>query len=177
LGAAAMATLEAIGRAFPLDVFGLDFDVDDSGSVVFFEANASMNLFPHPLAEELAYPPSSEARVSENDINKIEAVAWEWAKIADECDCAAELVHHARKTGGAEVTAEDARGASALSGKCRSVRVLNRMSEDEGERAGVDNHKTYFRVDDGKPNMAPPSDATDWYRLASAARQRNGYAA
>ena len=51
-------------------------------------------------------------RVSENDNNKIEAVAWEWAKIADECDCAIELVHHSRKTNGAEVTAEDSRGAS-----------------------------------------------------------------
>jgi isocitrate dehydrogenase kinase/phosphatase len=28
-----------------LDVFGVDFDVDADGRVVFYEANATMNLF------------------------------------------------------------------------------------------------------------------------------------
>jgi hypothetical protein len=109
----------------------------------------------------------SSHRVSENDNNAIEAVAWEWAKIADECNCAIELVHHARKTGGAEVTVEDGRGASALRDKARAMRVLNSMSREEGEKAGVENHRLYFRVDDGKASMAPPSDVATWYRLES----------
>ena len=105
-------------------------------------------------------------RVSENDNNKIEAVAWEWAKIADECNCAIELVHHVRKTGGAEITVEDGRGASALLGKVRDARVLNYMSEEEAKLAGIDSRRLYFRVD-GVGNMAPPTDAAEWYRLAS----------
>jgi hypothetical protein len=108
-------------------------------------------------------------RVAENDNSKIEAVAWEWAKIADECDCAVELVHHSRKANGAEVTADHSRGASSLSGKTRSVRVLNRMTDEEGEGAGVDNYRLYFRVNDGKGNMSKPSGAAEWYRLESVA--------
>ena len=104
-------------------------------------------------------------RVSENDNGKIEAVAWEWAKIADACDCAIDLVHHSRKTGGMEVTAEHARGASALLGKARAVRVLNVMSGEEAKKAGIEQPRLYFRVDNGKANMAPPSDAADWYQL------------
>lgn len=107
----------------------------------------------------------SSHRVSENDNNAIEAVAWQWAMIADECNCAIELVHHTRKTGGAEATAEDARGASALGGKARSVRVVNGMTKEEGGKAGITNHRLYFRVDDGKANMSPPSEGATWYRL------------
>jgi hypothetical protein len=44
LGAGAMRTLEAIRDRIPLDMFGLDFDVDREGRVVFFEAGASMNF-------------------------------------------------------------------------------------------------------------------------------------
>jgi hypothetical protein len=29
----------------PLDIFGIDFAVDPEGRVVFYEANATMNLF------------------------------------------------------------------------------------------------------------------------------------
>jgi hypothetical protein len=108
----------------------------------------------------------SSHRVSENDNGAIEAVAWEWAKIADECNCAIELVHHSRKTGGGEVTTEDARGASALMGKARSVRVLNLMTASQAATVGVENPRAYFRVDDDKPNMAP-AGAAEWYRLVS----------
>jgi tetratricopeptide (TPR) repeat protein len=44
LGTEAMATLEAIRDRIPLDLFGVDFDVDDTGKVVFFEASAAMIL-------------------------------------------------------------------------------------------------------------------------------------
>ena len=109
----------------------------------------------------------SSHRVTENDNNAIDAVVKEWAKIADVTGCAVELVHHVRKTGGAEVTAEDARGASALLGAVRHVRVLNVMTEDEAARAGVENRRLYFRADDGKANLAPPSDKSEWFKLAS----------
>jgi hypothetical protein len=42
LGREAMAVLEAIGERLPLDIFGVDFDVDADGRVVFFEASPAM---------------------------------------------------------------------------------------------------------------------------------------
>lgn len=59
LGSAAMAALEAVGRSISLDIFGMDFDIDDEGRVIFFEANASMNLFPM-TPPEFPYPPVAE---------------------------------------------------------------------------------------------------------------------
>jgi hypothetical protein len=103
--------------------------------------------------------------VSENDNPAIEAVAAMLAKIADVTGCAVEVVHHALKTGGAEVTAEDSRGGSSLVNKARSVRTLNRMTPDEGAKFGVENPNFYFRVGgmNDKANLAPPAQAR-WHR-------------
>ena len=106
-------------------------------------------------------------RVGENDNGAIDAVVKQWAKIADMTNCAIELVHHSRKTGGADVSVDDARGASALLGAVRSARVLNVMGEDEAARAGVENRRLYFRADNGKANLAPPSDKSEWFHLVS----------
>ena len=104
--------------------------------------------------------------VSENDNGMIDMVAKKWGQIADRANCAIDLVHHSRKTG-AEVTAEDGRGAVALINACRSVRVLNRMSEDEAGRAGIENNRLFFKVTNDKVNLAPPSDKATWFRLES----------
>lgn len=45
LGRTAMQALRAIRERHPLDIFGIDFDVDAEGRVIFYEANAAMNLF------------------------------------------------------------------------------------------------------------------------------------
>ena len=45
LGRSAMQALRAVRERIPLDVFGIDFDVDQDGVFVFYEANATMNLF------------------------------------------------------------------------------------------------------------------------------------
>jgi len=63
LGEKPMATLEAIGQAIPLDIFGLDFDVDDDGNVVFFEANATMGLMT-PAPDPFPYPPEATQRLT-----------------------------------------------------------------------------------------------------------------
>jgi hypothetical protein len=106
-------------------------------------------------------------RITENDNGAIELVASAWAEIADVTGCDIELVHHTRKTGGAEITTEDGRGGSALLAKARSGRAINQMSENEAAQAGVECRRSYFRVDKDKANMAPPSDRADWYRLVS----------
>jgi len=46
LGKSAVQALGEIRNRIPLDVFGIDFGVDANGSVVFYEANATMNLLP-----------------------------------------------------------------------------------------------------------------------------------
>ena len=43
----------------PLDIFGVDFDVDADGRLMFFEANATMNLLSNAPAH-MDYPPSAE---------------------------------------------------------------------------------------------------------------------
>jgi len=107
-------------------------------------------------------------QIDENDNTAVDIVVKAFAGIADEANCAVMLVHHTRKMGGADITAESARGAKALVDGCRSVRVLNGMSKDEGERAGIaDDHRRYFRVYPDKLNLAPPPDVSDWFKLES----------
>ncbi len=109
----------------------------------------------------------SSHRVSENSSGAIDLVAKEWARLADRCNCAIELVHHTRKTGGAEATTEDGRGSTALMGAARSGRVLNKMSADLREQAGVkDDPATIFGIDRDKANLAP-AGARQWVRMAS----------
>ena len=99
----------------------------------------------------------SAHRVSENDNMAIDAVVKTLGRIAGEASIAIELLHHVRKTNGAEITAEDGRGASALIAAARSVRVLNPMTKEEGDTANVgENRRFYFRAAIGKANLAPP---------------------
>lgn len=109
----------------------------------------------------------SSHRVTENDNNAIDRVVKTWARIAEETNCAVELVHHSRKTYGREVEVEDGRGAVALLAAARAARVLNPMTEEEAQVAGIERRRLHFRVDDGKANLAPPAEHSTWYRLAS----------
>jgi tetratricopeptide (TPR) repeat protein len=59
LGRSAIQSLRAIRDRIPLDVFGVDFDVDADGSLVFYEANATMNLF-STAREEVPYPKDAD---------------------------------------------------------------------------------------------------------------------
>ncbi|AZO79613.1 MULTISPECIES: AAA family ATPase [unclassified Bosea (in: a-proteobacteria)] len=109
--------------------------------------------------------------VPENDNGAIDRVAKTWAGIAERCNCAIELVHHVRKTasGPEGYAVEDARGGSSLLGAVRNARVLNAMSKEEAERAGIEegHRRLHFRVDDGKANMAPPMERASWFKMVS----------
>ena len=111
---------------------------------------------------------------SENDNVAINAIAKTIARMADETNTAWDLVHHSRKTGGAEITVEDGRGASSLLAAARSGRVLNAMTREEAGRAGVEKPRGYFRVDNGKANLAPPPDASEWFMLKSVSLGNGG---
>lgn len=108
----------------------------------------------------------SSHEVSENDNRAIDMVAKEWGRIADICDASINLVHHVRKSNGAEVNADSARGAKALTDAARSVLVYNRMTTEEGEVAGIkpDQIGFHFRAQNDKANLAP-AEAADWFRM------------
>lgn len=106
----------------------------------------------------------SSHAADENDNRAIDAVAKAWGRVAEQANCAIELVHHARKLGGASVTQEAARGASALVAAARSTRVLNAMTRDEAANAGLRSERGYFSALDDKRNLAPAT-AREWFRL------------
>jgi AAA domain len=105
---------------------------------------------------------------SENDNPAQDMIVKEWGRIADRCNCAVHLVDHTRKMGAdVEVTTESARGGKAKTDACRVVRAVTRMTKEEGEKSGVENHRLYFRTLNDKANLQPPADKSDWFRLNS----------
>jgi hypothetical protein len=111
----------------------------------------------------------STHQVNENDNGAIDKVAKLWAQIADQTNCSIDVVHHLRKVSDREATVEDARGAVALIGAARSVRVLNRMSEEQATAASVapEERFSYFHVHQGKANLTRMSAAQEWRKLES----------
>lgn len=110
----------------------------------------------------------SSHAVNENDNAAIDAVAKKFAYIAEHAGCAVELVHHVRKspnTPAHEMTADDARGASALTATARTVRIVQKMTKDEAESRAIEQHWQYFQTVDGKANLAPPASEAIWYQL------------
>ena len=114
--------------------------------------------------------------VPENDTTAMNAVVAQWRLIADVTGCAIELVHHTSKAGA--MNADDfgvyaSRGAGALIDGVRSARVLSRMREEEAEKFGIeDAPASYFRVNMGKANLAPPEKAV-WRHMVGV-RLGNG---
>jgi hypothetical protein len=111
----------------------------------------------------------SSHKVSENDNNAIDAVVKTWGEIAEITGIGLDLAHHSKKTGGEEVTVEDSRGASALLAAVRSARALNTMTVEEANKSGVPQglRGRYFRVTNGKLNLAPPPEQDDWCHTVS----------
>jgi AAA domain len=107
--------------------------------------------------------------VAENDNTKLQQVLEQFSAVANETTASVELVAHTRKANGNEITADDARGASALHDKVRSLRTVNRMTEKEGEKAGLSagEFKSVFRLDNGKASMTKASAGSMWRRLVS----------
>lgn len=90
-------------------------------------------------------------------------------KMAQRCQLGIGLIHHTRKMqAGVKASIDDMRGGSALRGTARFNRLLVPMSEDEGAKAGVSDHRAFFQVGDIEGNLAPPSsDYARWYEKVS----------
>lgn len=123
----------------------------------------------HKIDVMIVDPFVSTHGVNENDNGAIDKVAKLWGHIADETNCAIDIVHHLRKVADREATVEDARGAVALIGAARSVRVLNRMSEEQAHEASIDQNDrfSYFYITQGKANLTKQDHRADWRKLES----------
>lgn len=119
------------------------------------------------IAAVIVDPFVSSHAVQENSNGAIDAIAKRWKRLAQEAACAVVLVHHTKKLGGREVTAEDGRGAVALRDAARVVLPINAMSPAEAEELGITDpqlRSSLVRIDTGKANRAPP-DAAIWIKL------------
>jgi hypothetical protein len=115
----------------------------------------------------------------ENSNEAMAAVVNALAQIANDTNCAIGVMAHTRKhQSGAsgELSAEDARGGKALVDGARVVRVLNRMTRDEGERAGITGNviRRYFWVGSDKINLTPPATKKSWRYLDSVPLPNGG---
>jgi hypothetical protein len=111
----------------------------------------------------------SSHTVRENSNEAIDAIAKRWKRLAQETGCAVVLVHHTKKLGGRDVTAEDGRGAVALRDAARVVLTLNAMGPTEARELGITDpalRRSLVRVDTGKANRAL-SEAPTWIKLES----------
>ena len=61
------------------------------------------------------------------------------------------------------------RGAGSLISAARAARVINRITPEDAQALGVDEQESLgiFRMDDGKANLAPPSDKATYRRMVS----------
>ena len=107
--------------------------------------------------------------VNENNNGSIQAVVAMLRKLARDTNSSVQLVHHIRKTNGDDATIDSVRGAGSLIGAARAARVINRITPEDAMALGVDEHEALgiFRVDDGKANLAPPSDKATYRRMQS----------
>ena len=128
-------------------------------------------LIENDIGAMLVDPFVSTHGVGENDNVAINLVARQWGVIAERTNAAVGLAHHSRKPGGETVTTETSRGASSLMDACRIGRAINKMTKAQGDELGVEEPNRFFRIGGadsaGKHNLAPPTDKTQWYRLAS----------
>jgi AAA domain/RepB DNA-primase N-terminal domain len=111
--------------------------------------------------------------VNENDNPAIEQVIECFEEVAQEAKCCVHLWHHTRKGDGQAATVEAARGAKAFIDACRSVRMLETMSEAQAEKLDVEKPREYFRVYSGKRNFAPHVEDSNWFHIAGVILKNN----
>ena len=115
----------------------------------------------------LIFDPLANLHTSTESVENFRTLGKTLSALADRCNIAIEVVHHTRKiqANQVNVSPEDARGGSSLIGAVRSARVLNRMSQADGEKLGIDNNVDYFKIEPaGKNNLSRPLDQTVWYK-------------
>jgi hypothetical protein len=102
----------------------------------------------------------------ENSNEAIDHVAGLLTHLATKYRIAVDTPHHVRKGAATPGDADAGRGAVAAKDAFRLVYTMVKMSEDTAAlfRLSESERRQLVRVDSGKVNIAPPSDAR-WYRL------------
>jgi RecA-family ATPase len=109
--------------------------------------------------------------VQENSPGQMDSVIRIFTRMADTQNCAIDLSHHTRKllpgAAAEDYTVDDMRGARSISDAMRAVRLLNFMSPQDAENAGLMEieRTTYFRIDRAKANYSAPSKEATWRRF------------
>jgi hypothetical protein len=106
--------------------------------------------------------------VPENDNDLVNELAMLFVRIAEEADCAVELVHHASKDArerSRSIGIAQARGAGALVDKARTARYLAPMTKDMAEKLGIDDANGHVEAIGGKSNYGPTSGTGRWFKI------------
>ncbi len=153
---------------------GLDMPIcvaaDDDGKPhldedVFLQLEATIRE--NDIGAVIIDPLISSHRVNESSNEGIDLMVKRWKRLAYQTGCAVVLVHHTKKLGGREATAEDGRGAVALRDAARVVLVLNKLSANEANEVGIDakERRSIVKVEMGKASRSPGT-ADTWIKLA-----------
>lgn len=135
------------------------------------------NFIREAAADALIFDPLQDLSRSPETNEVFRLLGQRLRRMASTRKVALGLIHHTRKiTSGTTATIDDARGGSALRGTARFNRLLNPMTEDEASKAGVTNHRYYFRIGDMESNLAPPSaDLNRWFEKVSVQTPNGHY--
>ena len=163
---------EIDGRFFPTSGIAADdfFMVSGQEAIINEPLFVSVEKFiAAEKADVLIFDPLQDLTRSPETNEVFRILGQRLRRLASSTGVAIGLIHHTRKIApGVSATIDDARGGSALRGTARFNRLLIGMTEDEGVKAGVPNHRYYMRVGDMESNLAPPSaDVNRWFEKTS----------
>ncbi len=109
--------------------------------------------------------------VEENNNGAMDKVMGLWTDCAEQTGCAIDLLHHIRKTSNERASVEDTRGGGAIIGAARTIRMMNRMSEQEAKTFGIKTERERLRMirtdPTAKANMLPPAGHAQWHQFIS----------
>jgi hypothetical protein len=152
----------------PRDLRFLEIEYDGEG-VPGHLGDALRDIIKHLGIGLVAVDPFVKSHgADENDNMLVDQAASQFLRVAFDCGCACDYVHHHRKGITLAGEADAGRGASALANASRLVKTATKMTRKEAEGfPGVEEHdrKRLVRIDDAKLNIAPPADQTVWFRL------------
>ena len=150
--------------------FNMKFTALVRGEVVINEAliqHLQVKITEHDIGLTFIDPWVGANDINENDNGQMNKAVAQVRRIADVTNSGVCLVHHIRKTGGEDANIDSVRGAGSLIGAVRAARVINRVSVEDAMRMSVPEADAtgIFRFDDGKANLAPPSNKSTYYRM------------
>ena len=105
--------------------------------------------------------------VDENDNGSVDQVVVLLARIATECNCAVDVLHHQPKGRSGPGDPDRLRGASALRDGIRLLYTLTPMQDNESKAFNLPEAKrrSLMRLDSAKTNLNAPAQHANWYNI------------